>query len=280
MDDNTEKILMIIPIGAIAFTGTLSNGLSLFYFIRRENASLWTRLFILLNSLDFVVCVTSAITVVLLFWGSIDDYGLELKILRIAFFFFLDGTAFATCVLSFTRMLAVCKPYYTINGKAIGIATTLFLLFDAVVPTVLYFKEVFDSGNDIRYLQSSCTLFLIIIVVVACNVASVVQLLRCEKDIGKESVSSTTKKATITVAILSGLFCFFNIAFAFFIGCNSFDECEPTDEHFKWFIRLMIIPLNSALNPVVYFIRKKNMRVYVKEVFYSCFQPKCQRREQ
>ena len=87
-DDTTLKILFIAIPSVIAFCGVFSNVLSLSYFIRRENASLWSRLLMLLNSLDLAVCLSGAVTGTLIFMDSSPAY----KIARIAFFFFLDGT--------------------------------------------------------------------------------------------------------------------------------------------------------------------------------------------
>ena len=173
-----EKILMIIPTAVISFGGVLSNTLSLTYFLRRENRHLGSRLLMLLNSLDLAVCIAGALSVIAIFWQW--DYAIQVTI-GTAFFSFLESTAFVTCFLSFARTLAVCRPYYPINGKAIAISTTCFLLYDAVVPTALYFAETFDSfGNrDAVYLHSSCIVSAIITVVVVCNVISIVKLRRC-----------------------------------------------------------------------------------------------------
>ena len=221
----------------------------------------------LLNSLDLAVCVTGSMAVVLIFWtdGYYEVVGEILQIVVVLFFVFLEGTAYATCVLSVTRALAVCKPFYEINGKAIVIATVCYFVYLLAVPTALYYGRVFDSFGHVRarMLQMSCSLSFVILIVIVCNISSVVALLKSERKMGTRKLSRANKQATITVVIISALFVFFNLAFASVVGCGSFHDCIPND-HVKWFLRLLIIPLNSALNPVVYFIRKRSMREYAK----------------
>ena len=49
-----ERIWLTIPTAMIAFGGIVSNSMSMFYFITRENELLGSRLIMMLNSLDLV----------------------------------------------------------------------------------------------------------------------------------------------------------------------------------------------------------------------------------
>ena len=92
-------------------------------------------------------------------------------------------------------------------------------------------------------------------------------MLRCnrESENGGGGISRVNQRATITVLILSVLFCVLNITFMVVLGCNVSHQCSlPDNSLLGWFSFWIAIPLNSCLNPCVYFIRKQEMRSYLR----------------
>ena len=116
---------------SIVVCGTFTNALSLSYFIRRENKGIGTRLLMLLNSLDLFVCVSGIVDALLLFYGIADD-SIPSIIIRKLYISSVEATSFATCLLSVTRTIILCQPFYRLRGKAIILATVTFVSYVAV----------------------------------------------------------------------------------------------------------------------------------------------------
>ena len=74
--------------------------------------------------------------------------------------------------------------------------------------------------------------------------------------------------ATITVLTLCALFTATNLLYAIFLGRTLSHPIPASSlEVFAWFITIPM-PINSAFNPTIYYVRKKDMRVYVKSVIF------------
>ena len=109
------------------------------------------------------------------------------------------------------------------------------------------------------------SLTLVLLVVVISNTITVVQLLKTK---GRQDERiQENRKATITVLILAVLFCLFNTLFVvrkwYAIPSGMLYDPNNRKELLKMIAHFIAIPLNSALNPAVYFIRKQAMRTYV-----------------
>ena len=100
----------------------------------------------------------------------------------------------------------------------------------------------------------------------ACS--SFISVVWLRKSLSQADSHDTVKhRATITVAIITALFCVFNIAFL----CVHHEKVvltpadAPAEEYHYYFkVSLITIPLNSMLNPVVYVVRKRQLREYVR----------------
>ena len=115
-----------------------------------------------------------------------------------------------------------------------------------------------------------CIFLPIIVVVVVSSVVSVVKLLWSQAGLGEERVERN-RRATVTVIILSALFCFFNIMYVtlcvndIYIHVNGLGN-SPVLDFLSKLGFFIAIPLNSALKPGVYFARKQHMRDYVMQL--------------
>jgi hypothetical protein len=105
----------------------------------------------------------------------------------------------------------------------------------------------------------------VFIIVVSTNLLSIANLLlnpNIRQDGG-------LRHATITVAILSVLYCFFNVGFLIYLGQISFSPHGGfrIPDEFHQLVVFILLPLNSASNPLVYFTRKVQMRTYLRELW-------------
>ena len=282
-------LLKVLPIcaGTIAATGSITNSLSLSFFINRAQRTLTNTIFMMLNAFDLLVSILN-VAVTSFFYCKSSICGYEQPLFRV-FVALVDvsveGTAFATCLLTVTRTIALCLPFYSIRKKIVGIATVLF--FVQVVSRALlrfYFyyieqsKMAFYFNLEVAVLLVSLTT--VIIVNIFSTALSVGMLLRvrnkfrnvkCNRDHGRR----TRQKATLTILIVTLLFCFLNANFCITLYLVDFEDVDLSNIvaivvfRFSFWLSL---PLNSAINPVIYFTRKKKMREYLKEVLSKVFQ--------
>jgi hypothetical protein len=98
--------------------------------------------------------------------------------------------------------------------------------------------------------------------------ASLISVIWLQKSFTQRDCNDTVKRrAAITVAIITALFCVLNIAF---VCVYSYEVLKTSvnaqagqySNYFK--ISLITIPLNSVLNPAVYVVRKRELRDFVK----------------
>ena len=247
----------------IAF-GTIANLLSLSYFITQRNFSrrksrteiINNRLFIVLNVFDILVCVflLSMLLAVILdvFEGVVHD------ILTTAFTVAVQTTGFITCLLSVIRAISIIRPRHQLNVTLV-VGTTL--LYSGVM---LYLNVKFVQKNITTTIIHFSIFTGLFIVVILSNILCIIKL-------AYSKVASWKREATITMGILSVVYCVFNIGFLVYYGLYLFGcgfgvlFCfSPILERTSLYIML---PMNSASNPVVYFLRNREMRRYLKNVW-------------
>ena len=251
----------------IAVVGTLTNTLSLSYFINKAKKTLPTRLLILLNTLDLVSCIFVAITTLIRHF--VEKQVLPMDVLS---HYCFEATGYVTAVLSVTRSISLCLPFYRVNGKLIAFSF-LPLPFWMVTKAVVCYFDYSRSGNSDTFNRASATeLVLMMVTIVIANTISVVELSKRSAEIG--AVSESSKQATVTVLIISVLFC---IANSVWVGgliapiCASEDDKKTLVFEILTGMPWILVPFNSALNPGIYFWRKRAMREYARELFQNLF---------
>lgn len=267
----------------IATVGILANSLSISYFIQKEKSTLPAKQFLLLNSLDLIMCAASSVTLILaailkIDLGDIYDGPRPAIYFAILFIglsqMMLEGTAFATCILSVCRCVKLWFPFYQINGKFLGVFTAAFYLYLGMRESAgLYYTYLFVQDNTQRGGLKSLNKVVdysvlvsvsgILLVVTISNVLCVWTLVSGEVASRNEGGPvRSNKDATVNIIIVSTLFLFFNMANM----VPAWTGAESDGLFFKLGERLAL-PINSALNPVVYFLRRKAMRQHVKNFF-------------
>ena len=264
---------------SIAVVGTIGNVLSLSYFItkiksrsRAENTGNYTaKLFVALNVFDLFVSVValSMFMVKLIEYESSNSKPGEFRSINTIYQIWVFATGFLTCILSVKRAINLVFPLHTINWKLVKVSVVVYCVIMTVLQLmfliVINFKDVakFISVSTLYQITFWILASLFVIVVLA-NTLCVGKIY-----LSHSQTVSWKRKATITVAIISAIYCICNIGFLVNIGIYLYSKAiyqsfPTTALNVFTFI---FVPLNSACNPVVYLIRRADMRTYVKTLW-------------
>ena len=272
----------VIPIssGIIGATGAITNSLSLSYFVGGTEKTLSSRIFIMLNVFDLLVCLFDVLSVAFYFCKG-PGCGLHEFPFRLSLAVFdlsIESTAYATCLLGVTRAIAVCLPFYKINSKAIAVASAVFIgqeSFRALLRFYFfYFADISKLMFYIKFDNTVMIVFLTLFVLV--NSVSTIMLAwellanmnrGHDNALNRKSMTKSNRKATVTVLIVSVFFLFFNTIFGVCLYLEIFNvSAGHAVKLLGVFTIWLAVPLNSALNPAVYFLRRKSMRQHILEL--------------
>ena len=236
----------------VCIIGIVSNVLSLTFFFFNWSNKLGEKLLILLNILDLLVCSSAPFNVIFNELLDIGDHHRYLERLVDAIYFIsLDCTGFITMLLTVVRSLATYYPFYKPKHRYVAMTFCAFVIYVSA-------KEFYST--DESYNISLCTtLSLNIVVVLTANIFTIRKLLM------SGTLSSAARKnrhATITILILSAFFCFLNSLYVVVI-INYLLRHETISVMFRESVARISIPMNSAINPFVYFVRKREMRRFM-----------------
>ena len=187
---------------------------------------------------------------------------------QMLYFVFLEATGFATCLLSSARCISLCWPFYNVKGHYIAFSAVLVLSYtlsrEMVMARIVDRETYYLKGLSkihMGILQSE--IGLMILVVLLTNICSILKL-RFKPNKTAQS-SRNNIQATTTVAILSVFYCFLH-------GCYLvtgilYFFCGHDLNNGSWLLYFGIFyaaPLNSAINPLIYMLRKRDMKRYLK----------------
>ena len=280
--DAYHKILTVVSI-PIAVLGIVSNLLSLSYFITertgfnttpQQRSNLTSRLFMTLNVFDLLVCVSMPLLEVTRYHESWIIGNFLHDIFFTVYHCSMYLTGFITCIIAVTRAVDLIWPFCNKNGRR-TVTHTAILVYSVIIlasVTAHTLTDNYISGSDYDVLAYTSSLLLLVIptatfaVVIIPNLLCMVQLLNT----GSHGVGSTnTRHATVTVGIISLVYCFCNVGFI----TNEIFEAIYSDEVLPWptalknTFSIVMVPLNSACNPAVYFLRKAEMRLYLGDLW-------------
>lgn len=260
--ENFELMVLIYISGSICVTGVISNSLSLSFFLLNWSKRLGEKLLVLLNIFDLAVCLTDAINFSLSYHPSFNNVHEIIKGLFLASYFtFLECTGFVTTLMTLVRTFATYFPFSKPNEKYLTWSWVAFFIHSAVKSAVTVGLN--DSfAIKVYNILLLTSLFVNIFVVFVANILTMAKLLFSAKRIISRAVQPSARKnreATVTIFILSACFCTLNLIYAIVL-CNVILGKETISVMFRNVIVFGTIPLNSALNPFVYFIRKRAMR--------------------
>ena len=151
----------------------------------------------------------------------------------------------------------------------------LYAYFINTSRSVLSFSSEFDNYLMIVLLS------IVILVSLVSSILSAWKLLNNQQQLGvaqdnEDNQSPRTnrnQKAVITILIVTILFCVLNsifcIALFLFVYHQGDTDKMSTLLPLYQFSLWIALPLNSAINPIIYFIRRKDMREYTKDLLPS-----------
>ena len=278
----TYKIPLRVTTILITLVGIIANSLSLAFFIKKQNKGLGNRLLILLNCCDLLVCI-SALMAFSSPWALSDD-GYKNEAAKIVYltstFIYalsLDCTGFSTCLISVTRTIKVCRPFFHIKSKWLVVSFVFYFLCSFTREIIGYtnfidgIKPIVDQ-KTFRYFYNIFFPSLTTANVIAVIISSLVTIywLR-NKDDFKDRNSKRSKQATVTVLILSVVYSVINALFV--SGCLitfCFRKNIIQNSGNLWAFKEIVIgstqSINSTANPIIYLVRKKEMRRFVSDV--------------
>ena len=282
LDSNISGMLNVVLASIpICVLGTVFNVLCFCYFVRRTSRKLAKRLLMFLNVLDIAVCLSGTISAALYYFylsPQLSNSHLDTSywVVTVVFSTGLLGTAFATCLISCTRSIVMCFPFYKINDKCVLLSILLFLILQTVRQTVFAVADALPGGKDIQKwvgITGIVILILIIVSVLVSNLVCILKLRTCQSETNRAHRNSASRRAshsgdiaaerarraTVTVITLSVIFCVLNSLYIGGYLLNLYVGQGKELPFYRYTVWL-VIPLNSLLNPVVYFSRKKGVR--------------------
>ena len=138
-----------------------------------------------------------------------------------------------------------------------------------VVLRILFLQRYIVSDKSVLVRVVEAFQFFILagvfLIVVLVNVISLVQLYFSQSSYTESR--GIKRKATVTVMIISVIFYVCNIGSVIMYGATAMWNYFLMPLKLIEVSYYILLPLNSACNPVVYFIRKKDMRTYVQTLW-------------
>jgi hypothetical protein len=284
MSDRVLQKVISGTSGVIGATGVLTNSLSLSYFIGGTEKSLSSGLYIVLNVFDLLVCIFDALYVAFLLCNG-SACGFQKIPFRMSYAVFdvsVESTAFATCLLGVTRWISIRFPFYNVKKRAIVVAITAFLGQEVLRALLRFYFYYIDTPSLDFYVKfDNAVMIVLLTIFVLINSISCIllawELLTNNKrgqdnPVTVDSMIKSSRRASVTVLIVSAFFLFFNTVFAFSLYMEIF-LVGPDEVKLSHSVRLLriftvclAIPLNSAINPLIYFLRRRTMRQHVWEL--------------
>ena len=260
----------------VAVCGTLFNSLSLVYFVKHDSEQLGSKLLMLLNVFDLCVCTSSALTVFLELHnsahGSSWSVRCALDVLLGVYVVAGESTAFSTCLLSIVRCWCLCRPFNKVKMRSLVLPTFCFLVYIVSRETafiIVSWTCGVECGRDTfeitRHYLTIASISIIIFLVVVSNAKSIRKVISAR---GSEDLVEVTKRAAVTVFLVAANFCLYNtsfiVLFCYFLFKIPHEERDnKTIDVLEYLTYRVFLPMNSATNPLIYLIRKLEMRQFV-----------------
>ena len=251
----------------ITIFGIFGNSLSLYYFLSqatsnsqpRNTDTSTTNLFVMLNCFDLLVSISGFAR----HFDPEDENDVFLEFFKAIFLVSGSLTYFVTCLLSVRRLINLIWPLYLVKRKPLNIAIAIFSFIVVAMEIIWWTLYEFGKEGAANFVDSIRCLIriLLICIIIASSLISFVKL----DQTYTQDQHRRTRYATITVGILSAIFCVCNALPLVVSGISAFhpegDKSIP--RIVVSLVILVLVPLNSACNPVVYITRRADMRTFL-----------------
>ena len=270
-----------------ACIGTITNPISITYFLRRRSRNLGDKYLVFLNSVDIAICLYSAFATSMSLCGE-KACGLPNNSRAYSFTMFevfIELSGVATCFLCVVRAISISKPLFQINKRKVYISTAL-AVFNIVAGKSIMFalklQGILDHGRETHVSTtmklSLANISIMVMIVLVSLVVSIRSLKKTRPERAGQG-TDTNEKATKMILILGLIFITYNTIWmaviAYYIAiewkrrnAENLEEAEGKfliDEvHTATFI---LMSINSATNPIVYMTRNEEMNKHIRKLF-------------
>ena len=262
-NDEIKRPLFLVIISVLmGISGLFLNLLSLVYFVKHQNKGLSNRLLITLITTDSLFCLASILYSFLwdLFYNAL---WIALNIINIS-------NCVTTVLLSVVRAISITYPLYQIRQHLVWAAVPfLIVTFGSFT---LYIDTV---GFQLSYSIIAVTFNLLLVLVVTVSSIVSVRSLRSNVTVRNAEVDFTSqandnnrlvkRRATITIVALSVVFCITTSIVWIAHTLMTLVFVIPSVEALRHIGSLLLI--NSTVNPLIYLVRKRELRDYVIQGF-------------
>ena len=169
-------------------------------------------------------------------------------------------------MMTVVRTLSLLKPFLRVTRSLIMILAGLFFLFEIIIVSLAFSETIHYKYYWLELAVLPTTLTTLIII--SCVVSICCLLVSGGGDVNTSGKRRRNVHASTTVLILAMIFCLFNIPFCvvhiweYALGPGSlYGSVHNYDTYV--FVYSLCIPLNSAINPVVYFARNEKLRIFI-----------------
>ena len=276
-----HEIPLRITTVLLGLIGVIANSISLVFFIKRHSKRLGDKLLKLLNSGDLILSIAVVATAIT-YQMYLNKGGNGAKISYYVFSFCygvsIECTGFITCLISITRTIKVCRPFFSISGAWLAVSVISYFIFSFGREFTIYYLLVIRPVENLEEVRKYyCGFFSIIptldVILVASSSIITAYWLLNRSNQGSINTANNTH-ATITILILSVVFFVVNGLFASAAIVQLLirtGNIEPNLHLYTYKeIVIGVAPcFNSAINPIIYMTRKEEMREFVQEIWRS-----------
>lgn len=178
----------------------------------------------------------------------------------------MKTTVFITCLMTVTRTLSLLRPLAQTSTRSVLLSLVLFLLYQLILVTLAFSTTI---PFTVYWLElATLPTALTIVIIISCVISTACLLKSKPVNITSDTRRKRNVHASVTVLILAVLFCVFNIPFCVVhiwevhLGPGSLYGSVHNYSVYV-FTYSLCVPLNSAINPVIYFIRNKKLRLFL-----------------
>ena len=251
--------------GFQASAGVVSNCLAISFFYHKaiskdrpnNQENFLLRMLLILAVFDLLVCFSSLGQLPSITDEHSENVSLVYKICTALLFISSDTTACLTCIITVTRTIGLLKPRYVVNRKLVYFS--IFVYNVVMVTSNGMFKRFRAEASLVKFL----ILLSILMSVVLSNIVAIYKL-------RQNRTTRWKRRATVTVAILSLIFCVTNIGYIGFNGWISFGKNYEISYSYRVTMS-SLLPFNSTINPIVLIMRSKKMRSYLQQMWMKFF---------